>query len=707
MDSVLKFTFICDDQLSPALGKVGKGITDNNKAIGGFGQSLDKIASKAMGFQSLANSFGAVASVLNDAVAPGIAFNTSMGELSAITGFVGKDLDTLGMSARKNALIFGGDAASAAGVYQRILSDLGPDIAKNGVAMGIMSNNAQIMGKTMKGDVVGAANALDTAMLQYGVNLSDPIAASRTMTEYMNIMGAAAQNGSVEVPQIAQAMEQFGATAKTANVSFAESNAAIQTLGIVGLKGAEAGRSLKNVLINMSAPSVLSKDTLGMAKNLGINLKTVADTSLPLKTRLAELKKGLGDTGFMAGYFGRENIVAGQALLGNIEFLGDMQTKITGTNTTVDMANTIMNTFSERLARSKAATADLGISIFGSTENMIPFMNGAVGMAEKYSQLYPAISLVGSGFTWVTTTIGAKIAATRLLVAEQGFLNTVMNSSIVTMGMQAASFIFTGISAAGSFVIGLGTATLSMIGLNVAMYANPVGVFIAGFVAIGVAVGTAVYLVVNHWEWLKTNITKGAIFLAKLSPFYWLIEAVDYLFPSFKTSIGEFFTSIYDDYIAPFMDSIGAIWDKVKAIVNPFTSDMKVSVGVGVVPNVSLGEKGIGLTGKDASLFNVEDMNAGTKFNYATGKYDAAPASGKVDKKLSSLNSGGKDKDKKKKDAEVTGDGKASRTVNTRIDKIIINVNAKGEEAALRQTGDKFGRQLVDSVRDFETIIAN
>lgn len=719
MDSVLKFVFAFDDKLTPGLGNIGKGIADNNKAIGSFGNALDNIASKSIGFQALANSFGAVTTVLNDAVAPGIAFNTGMAELSAITGFVGKDLTKLGDSARKNALVFGGDAASAAGVYQRILSDLGPDIAKNAEAMSVMANNAQIMGKTMKGDVVGAANALDTAMLQYGVDLSNPIKASKTMTEYMNVMGAAAQQGSVDVPLIAQALEKSGSLAKSAGLNFAETNAAIQALNFGSLKGAEAGTAFRSILTKMSAPSIIPKEVAERAKLLGINLEFVADTSVPLVARLGELKKGLGDKDFVASYFG-EFQSGGRALLDHISYIGDMQTKITGTNATVDMANTIMNSFAERLSRSKAAMADLGITIFGSTEAMIPFMNGAVGIAEKFSQLYPAISVVTSGISWATTTIWKKIAATKADIAAEGWRNVVMSNSIVKMGIWSARMVVAGVTSVGSFVAGIVTSTASMLGFNAVVYANPIGLFIAGLVAIG----GAVYLAIKHWDTLKNAVIIGAKMLMMLTPFYWITEAVNYLFPNFKKTIGGFFTSIYEDYIKPFFAVIGEIWDKLKAVVAPFSSDFNLNANVtatpAAMPSIQNGFSVVAGEPKKEKQFNYatgkyEEVSAPTeKFNYATGKLEstnktpiATAMEGKASGALTNLNTGGDKKKKGGKDAEVQGDNKSSKIVNTRIDRIVINVNAKGEEDAMRKTGDKYAKTMIDAHRDFETIIGN
>lgn len=111
----------------------------------------------------------------------------------------------------------------------------------------------------MGGDVKGATDALTTSMLQFKVNLNDPIEAASEMERMMNVMAAGAQEGASEVVQTSQALVQAGGMAKLANVSFEETNSALQALAQGGKYGAEAGVGLRNVLIKMNAPSAISK----------------------------------------------------------------------------------------------------------------------------------------------------------------------------------------------------------------------------------------------------------------------------------------------------------------------------------------------------------------------------------------------------------------------------------------------------------------
>lgn len=213
-----------------------------------FGESWKKLLSVNQALEGVRN----LKTILDEAIQPGIALNTSLMDLSAITGLTGKALDGISDAARSSARIFGTDAAQNVESYKLLLSQLSPDIAKNSEALKLMGDHVNTLSKTMGGNTVAATEVLTTAMNQYGVSLEDPMQASKSMAEMMNIMAAAAKEGSAELPQIKSALENVGMVAKTTGVSFSETNAAIQVLDKAGKKGAEGGVALRNTLSILS-----------------------------------------------------------------------------------------------------------------------------------------------------------------------------------------------------------------------------------------------------------------------------------------------------------------------------------------------------------------------------------------------------------------------------------------------------------------------
>ena len=322
--------------------------------------------------QNLANEFDK----LN---APGAAFNAQLKELEAITGVTGDALDELGDKGRATAKAFGGDASAMLESYKGILSRLGPDIAKDQAALDLMGRNIATLSKTMGNDAVGAMDALTTSMLQFGVDLSDPMQAAEQMSTMMNVMAAGAKEGASEVPNISAALKVAGVQALNAKVSFQETNAALQALAQGGKYGSEAGTGLRNVLGKMAGIDVVPKEAAAKLEALGVNYDIVSDKSLPFTTRLRELAKAQGDATILAQVFGTENAAAAEILLRSVDYQDQLREKITGTNTATEQANIIMSGYNERMARVKAWFNDIAIGLFDVTSRITPFVDGLAG----------------------------------------------------------------------------------------------------------------------------------------------------------------------------------------------------------------------------------------------------------------------------------------------------------------------------------------
>lgn len=365
-----------------------------------------------------------IAADFNKLNAPGAAFNAQMKELEAITGVTGDALEDLGDKGRATAKAFGGDASAMLDSYKGILSRLGPDIGKNADALDLMGRNTATLSKTMGNDAVGAMDALTTSMLQFGVDLSDPMKAAQDMTTMMNVMAAGAKEGAAEVPSISDALRVAGVQAKSSKVDFVETNAAIQALAQGGKYGAEAGTALRNVLGKMAGIDVVPREAAEKLEALGVNYDIVSDKTLPFTTRLRELQKAQGDATIMAQIFGVENAAAAEILLRSVEYQDQLQTKITGTNTAVEQAKIVMSGYNETMSRVKAWFTDIAIGMFDVTSRVAPFIDGLAGSVMIMANLANArtgvillfdtlktMPVVGKIVTWGSTLVTGGFAA--------------------------------------------------------------------------------------------------------------------------------------------------------------------------------------------------------------------------------------------------------------------------------------------------------
>ena len=547
------------DKITAPLKNIDGSVNNITKDVQGMNAKIKETS--AIDISAIAESFRSLNNRLNEFVAPGIKFQDGLAEVEAITGVTGAALDSLGAKARSSAKEFGGDASDSLDNYKVILSKLGPDIGQSEKALDVMNNSVLTLSKTMGGDSRASVEALTTSMLQFRVDLTDPIKASAEMTRMMNVMAAGAKEGAAEVPQISQSIRVAGVAASIAKVSFVETNAAIQELAKGGKVGAEAGTGLRNVLTKLSGEDIIPKEALAKLKAYGVDMSIVSNTSLPFTTRLRELGKAQGDATAFAQVFGVENAASANILVRSVDAQDALQKKIKGTNVATDQAAVIMGTYSEKMKRFKSFTNDLGISLFNGSKAFLPFINGGFGAIDVLADLKNAqkgVALI------MDTKLGRGLKAIaggfkKGGLAALGFLKNVALSGLTAL-KASARFVVTALTGIGTFVASLITATAAQLGLNIAMTANPIGLIVIGIAA---AIG-AIVLMIKYWDTIKRVIWDFAKFLWKINPFRILFDLVDTIFPGFKEKVTAVFEYV-KGLVLGFWESIKAVWANIKS----------------------------------------------------------------------------------------------------------------------------------------------
>jgi TP901 family phage tail tape measure protein len=449
-------------------------------------------------FNQMAEGLERAGNALGNVNAPGIALESSLADLSAITGQTGEGLEQIEGYARDMATAFGGSAAQGVESFKLLLSQLTPELAKQPAALKAMGENVAILSKTMGGNTTAAAEVLTTAMNQFQVSTDDPIEASQKMAEMMNTMAAAAKEGSAELPQIKAALEQSGMAAKAAGVSFEETNAAIQVLDKAGKKGSEGGVALRNVMSTLAQGRFLPKDVQEELSAAGVNVSTLGDKSKSLSERLRALHPVMQDDALMAKLFGKENSAAALALLSGTDAMDGFTSAITGTTTAQDQAAVIMESTSEKMARMKAKVDDLKVGFFNLTGSAYPYVDIAAQSAVQVAQMMPLFMGLGKAIMFVTNMEKLKS---------------------VWDGILAAKTWLVGIATATSAGIATGATTVwtaAQTALNVAMAANPIGLIV---VAVAALIGL-IYVCIKHFE------TWGATVMFLMGPVGWIVNAV-------------------------------------------------------------------------------------------------------------------------------------------------------------------------------------
>lgn len=434
------------DGMAESTGRFNAAVEGTHSWLGKLGQTL-AVWDLASNYVSKFND------TLGSLSSSGISLDRQMHDLSAVAGVTGDSLKQIEGYARSSAKAFGIDASQAVEGYKLLLSQLSPELGKYPEALQAMGNCIATTSKLMGGDGVAAAEVLTTAMNQYGISLDDPMKASAEMARMMNVMAAAGQAGSAELPAIKVALQQCGMAAKAANVSFEETNAAIQVLDKAGKKGSEGGVALRNVLSTLAAGRFLPEKTQEELQKAGIDVAALSDKTMPLKDRLEALKPLLNDDALLSALFGRENANAARALVQGTESLQDFTDAVTGTSSAEEQAAIIMESYAERQARINQQFEDFKISIFQATGDLGIWLSTLMGALVPLSQLMPLLIGMGNLMTWIK---GLQWAA--MWSRIQGFIY----AARLQMAFMNRELI-TGQFASNGFLINITRATLAVL----------------------------------------------------------------------------------------------------------------------------------------------------------------------------------------------------------------------------------------------------
>lgn len=401
MANVFDYIFNIGGNYTATINGMSTATGDFSAKVDGAQNSIGKLTSVLAGLDLVKNAIDGLQQATDTFSVSGIALDRNMHDLSAVAGVTGDSLRQIEGFARQSAKTFGTDASVAVEGYKLLLSQLSPELGKFPEALRDMGESIQITSKLMGGDGVAAAQVLTTAMNQYGVSLEDPTAASKEMARMMNVMAAAGQAGSAELPAISAALQQCGMAAKAANVSFEETNAAIQVLDKAGKKTSEGGVALRNVLGQLSKGRFVEKQALEELQKAGIDVVALGDNSKSLKERLEMLKPMLNDSALLSKFFGVENANAARALIQGTEALDGFTQAVTGTNSATDQAAIIMQSYAERQAVVNQKIEDIKISLFQATGDLTLWAGAVFNAAMPLAQISPLIMLLGKLMLWV------------------------------------------------------------------------------------------------------------------------------------------------------------------------------------------------------------------------------------------------------------------------------------------------------------------
>ena len=366
------------------------GVTQSTKKANGMFSKMQTICSRmknlelASWAENVRNAFDGLSSLSES----GVGFQQSMADLQAITGIVGKDLQTISQAARETGKQSGLGAKGAVDAFTLLASQI--QIDKIGL-QGLMQLQKETITLAQAGglEMADAAKAMAATINQFGLEASE---ANRVI----NVLAAGSKYGAAEVADLAQSFKVSGATAAAAGLSVEQTAGAIEVLSQMNLKGAEAGTALRNIILKLQT-------------TLGVDLSNVG-----LAKALDGLKPKLQDTTYLAKVFGAENIAAAQYLITNAQAVDEMTAAVTGSNVAQEQAAIRTDTVAEKMKQIQARIDDMKISIFEMSGGLTGYASALGDTGVMISQMIPLISLLKGWIVKLSGVIGIATAATKL-----------------------------------------------------------------------------------------------------------------------------------------------------------------------------------------------------------------------------------------------------------------------------------------------------
>lgn len=258
--------------LSIALEIVGRDLASGPlnevmRAMDGTGAKAITTSQAMMGVGAAMTAVGvAGASMFGGAISAASEFEHTMSGVKAVmtpdeVNEFGASLEALALKLGKDTVFSAKEAAQ--GLEELVKGGVSATDILDGAAAAAL-NLAAAGGVPIKDAAEIASNAMNMFSLSGG-----------DMAHVADLIAGAANASSMEVGDFKFALSQAGAVARTVGLSFDDTAVAISLLAAQGLKGSDAGTSLKTMLINLVPQTKAAKDAFKDYGFMTLNAETV------------------------------------------------------------------------------------------------------------------------------------------------------------------------------------------------------------------------------------------------------------------------------------------------------------------------------------------------------------------------------------------------------------------------------------------------
>ena len=326
-----------------------------------------------------------IAQIPAQMISVGSSFEASMSQVAATMGITSaaEEFETLSAAAKEmgEATKF---SASQAGEALNYLALAGYDAEKAVNALPTVLNVAAAGGM----ELAAASDMITDAMSALGLETSQ-------MSDFSDKLAVTAQKSNTSVAQLGEAILTVGGTAKSLAGGVVEMNTVLGILADNGIKGAEGGTALRNVILSLSAPTSTAAAALDRLKvsafDANGNMRPLEDTFADINTALSQLTEQ-DKNSVLSDIFNKVDLKSVNALLGTSASRFD---ELAGyidncSGAAADMAKTMDDNLKGDLTIMQSALEGLGIAAYEKFQT--PMRNAVQSVTADIGTLSTSLS---------------------------------------------------------------------------------------------------------------------------------------------------------------------------------------------------------------------------------------------------------------------------------------------------------------------------
>lgn len=348
-------------------------------------------------------------------------------------------------------------------------------------------------------------------------------------------LAKAAQSSNTSVQQLGDAILQIGGTARNLSGGVTELNTALGILANNGIKAADGGTALRQIILNLTAPSKQAKEYM---EQLGLKVKDLQGNVRPLNEIFADLDEILQSKGItgsadkieaLSQIFDARQLKSATALLNNYGDSWDrLYEKIDNAEgAAAQMAETMETNLQGAMTILGSTAEGLGITIY---ESISDSLKEAVAEATrqvsnlnkefKTEELKESLKTISDAFSEFVKKISEFIANT-LPDLVKGMANLIDNFDKISSIIAGVGTAFVG-ATAGMMLYKIQTdlVTQSLIAQKIAQLAANAAMLANPYTLVAIGLGILVGALVNEYNQQQKNIEQ----LDKLNQKYYDTE---------------------------------------------------------------------------------------------------------------------------------------------------------------------------------------